>query len=62
MMSRGAMDKVPGGWLRVVEQARVLGVHPDTLLRLRRQGLLPKGSYKQAGRVWFFNPDTLSLE
>ena len=62
MVSTTDVQGIPEGWLGAVEQARILGMHPDSLLRKLRYGELPEGSYRRVGRAWFFNPRILRNE
>ena len=53
------LPKVPEGWVGVVEQARNMGIHPESLRRKMRYGELPEGSYQMVGRCLFFNPQEI---
>lgn len=53
---------VPEGWLGLVDQARLLGIHPESLLRRKRFGQLPPESYRKVGRSLFFNPQKISSD
>ena len=55
-----ALQTVPEGWIGVVEQARILKMHPESLRRKMRYGELPNGSYQMFGRSLFFNPEKIS--
>ena len=55
-----ALQAVPEGWVGVVEQARRIGMHPESLRRKMRYGELPEGSYRRIGKYLFFNPEVVS--
>lgn len=46
-------------WLTVREAARKMGVHPEHLRRLLRQGRLPAWGVRRAGRNWLVREDAL---
>ena len=55
-----AQQMIPKGWVDLVEAARLLGIHPESLLRRKRYGELPASSYTKVGRSLFFNPGEIS--
>ena len=54
-----AQKMIPKGWVDLVQAAQLLNIHPESLLRRKRYGELPPGSYVKVGRSLFFNPQEI---